>query len=69
LFIVPDDASREKSERAKDNAAGAIARMILKNKAALPLDQVSTLVSFFLKSDGGELKSTRLYVTGLARLF
>ncbi|KAI9627389.1 hypothetical protein KEM48_009876 [Puccinia striiformis f. sp. tritici PST-130] len=39
LFTVLDDPSREKSERAKDNAAGAIARMILKNKAALPLDQ------------------------------
>ncbi|PLW29932.1 hypothetical protein PCANC_25290 [Puccinia coronata f. sp. avenae] len=36
LFIVPNDASREKSKRAKDNAAGAVARMILKNKAALP---------------------------------
>ncbi|PLW48719.1 hypothetical protein PCASD_03169 [Puccinia coronata f. sp. avenae] len=56
LFIVPDDASREKSERAKDNAAGAIARMILKNKAALPLDQV--LPVFFealpLKQDFAE---------------
>ncbi|PLW38666.1 hypothetical protein PCANC_16039 [Puccinia coronata f. sp. avenae] len=41
LFIVPDDASRKKSKRAKDNAAGAVARMILKNKAALPLDQSS----------------------------
>jgi hypothetical protein len=68
LFIVPNDASREKSKRAKDNAAGAVARMILKNKAALPLDQVPSCL-FFLKSDGGELKSTCLYVPGLARLF
>ncbi|POW08844.1 hypothetical protein PSHT_09376 [Puccinia striiformis] len=56
LFTVPDDSSREKSERAKDNAAGAIARMILKNKAALPLDQV--LPVFFealpLKQDFAE---------------
>lgn len=40
LFTVPDNSSKEKSERAKDNAAGAIARMILKNKASLPLEQV-----------------------------
>ncbi|KNF05141.1 hypothetical protein PSTG_01769 [Puccinia striiformis f. sp. tritici PST-78] len=56
LFTVLDDPSREKSERAKDNAAGAIARMILKNKAALPLDQV--LPVFFealpLKQDFAE---------------
>ncbi|KAI8455660.1 karyopherin Kap123 [Phakopsora pachyrhizi] len=45
LFIIADDRMKEKSERAKDNAAGAIARMILKNKSALPLDQV--LPAFF----------------------
>ncbi|OAV92267.1 hypothetical protein PTTG_27677 [Puccinia triticina 1-1 BBBD Race 1] len=56
LFIVNDDPAREKSERAKDNAAGAVARLILKNKAALPLDQV--LPVFFealpLKQDFAE---------------
>lgn len=56
LFTVSDDSTREKSERARDNAAGAIARLILKNKAALPLDQV--LPVFFqalpLKQDFAE---------------
>ncbi|EGG06329.1 uncharacterized protein MELLADRAFT_43549 [Melampsora larici-populina 98AG31] len=43
LFTVPDNSFREKSERARDNAAGAVARMIIKNKAALPLEQVLPL--------------------------
>ncbi|MBW0467502.1 hypothetical protein O181_007217 [Austropuccinia psidii MF-1] len=56
LFTIPPNSSQEKSERAKDNAAGAVARMILKNKAALPLEQV--LPVFFealpLKQDFAE---------------
>ncbi|KAG0148490.1 hypothetical protein CROQUDRAFT_669862 [Cronartium quercuum f. sp. fusiforme G11] len=56
LFTVSDIPSKEKSECAKDNAAGAIARMIIKNKASLPLEQVLPL--FFealpLKQDFAE---------------
>lgn len=56
LLTVLDDSSREKNERAKDNAAGAMARLILKNKSALPLDRV--LPVFFealpLKQDFAE---------------
>lgn len=40
LFTVADDAQREKNELARDNAAGAVARMIIRDKDALPLDQV-----------------------------
>ncbi|KAJ7588105.1 ARM repeat-containing protein [Mycena floridula] len=39
LFDVPADSSSVKLS-AKDNAAGAVARLILRNAAALPLDQV-----------------------------
>lgn len=40
LFTVANDPLQEKRERAKDNAAGAVARMIMKNKSALPLAQI-----------------------------
>ncbi|GAA5874928.1 hypothetical protein JCM1840_007153 [Sporobolomyces johnsonii] len=39
MFALPDDG-QSKHENAKDNACGAIARMILKNQAAVPLEQV-----------------------------
>ena len=39
LFEIGVEA---KKDNARDNACGAVARMILKNQAALPLDQVST---------------------------
>ncbi|OCH91411.1 ARM repeat-containing protein [Obba rivulosa] len=39
LFVVADDAPQAKFN-ARDNAVGAVARMILKNTAAVPLDQV-----------------------------
>ncbi|BGP41297.1 hypothetical protein JCM10449v2_005274 [Rhodotorula kratochvilovae] len=39
LFALPDDG-QSKHENAKDNACGAIARLIVKNPAAVPLDQV-----------------------------
>ncbi|GAA5999843.1 uncharacterized protein JCM10292_003769 [Rhodotorula paludigena] len=46
LFSLPDDG-QSKHENAKDNACGAVARMIVKNSAAVPLDQV---VPVFLQS-------------------
>jgi len=39
LFVVAPDASTAKLN-AKDNAAGAVARLIIRNTAAIPLDQV-----------------------------
>ncbi|GAA6058985.1 hypothetical protein JCM10212_001695 [Sporobolomyces blumeae] len=42
LFGLPDDG-QSKHENAKDNACGAVARMMLKNQAAVPLDQVLPL--------------------------
>lgn len=42
LFSLPDDG-QSKHENAKDNACGAVARMMLKNQAAMPLDQVLPL--------------------------
>ncbi|BGP33234.1 hypothetical protein JCM10296v2_005028 [Rhodotorula toruloides] len=39
LLGLPDDGAA-KHENAKDNACGAIARMIVKNASAVPLDQV-----------------------------
>lgn len=38
LFAASADGTRK--ENAQDNAAGAVARMIIKNSSALPLDQV-----------------------------
>lgn len=38
LFAAGPDGTRR--ENAQDNACGAVARMILKNSAAVPLDQV-----------------------------
>lgn len=46
LFALPDDG-QSKHENAKDNACGAIARLIVKNPSAVPLDQV---VPLFLQS-------------------
>ncbi|GAA5839614.1 hypothetical protein JCM9279_005998 [Rhodotorula babjevae] len=46
LFALPDDG-QGKHENAKDNACGAIARLIVKNSAAVPLEQV---VPLFLQS-------------------
>ncbi|GAA5927116.1 uncharacterized protein JCM15063_000459 [Sporobolomyces koalae] len=42
LFGLPDDG-QSKHENAKDNACGAVARMMLKNQQAVPLDQVLPL--------------------------
>ncbi|GAA5895652.1 uncharacterized protein JCM6883_001576 [Sporobolomyces salmoneus] len=42
LFGLPDDG-QSKHENAKDNACGAVARMMLKNQCAIPLDQVLPL--------------------------
>lgn len=39
LFVVAPEASTAKLN-ARDNAAGAVARLILRNPAAIPLDQV-----------------------------
>jgi hypothetical protein len=39
LFVVPNDASQPR-RAAKDNAAGAVGRMIVRNTAAIPLEQV-----------------------------
>lgn len=39
MFVVQPDASSARFN-ARDNAVGAVARMIVKNTAALPLDQV-----------------------------
>jgi len=39
FFTVPDDAPTPRFN-ARDNAAGAVARMIVKNTSAVPLDQV-----------------------------
>jgi len=39
LFVVEPEASTAKLN-ARDNAAGAVARLIVKNTAAIPLDQV-----------------------------
>lgn len=41
LFNLKSD--RKEAVRARDNACGAIARMILKNKAAVPIEQVSSV--------------------------
>lgn len=38
LFSVPDE--KKESLRARDNACGAIARLMLKNQGAVPVDQV-----------------------------
>lgn len=38
LFVLKND--KKETFRARDNACGAIARMILKNRAAVPIDQV-----------------------------
>jgi hypothetical protein len=42
-FFKVDNTSTADELHAKDNAAGCIARMIIKNNAALPLDQVLPL--------------------------
>ncbi|KIM83108.1 hypothetical protein PILCRDRAFT_450443 [Piloderma croceum F 1598] len=39
LFVLPPNASAAKGN-ARDNAAGAVARLIIRNTAAVPLDQV-----------------------------
>lgn len=44
LFSASDD---RKYENARDNACGAVARMVLKNIAAVPLDQVSSCFTVF----------------------
>lgn len=43
LFEVPSDAPTAKLN-ARDNAAGAVSRMILKNSDAIPLDQVLPVI-------------------------
>ncbi|KAM0750744.1 ARM repeat-containing protein [Meredithblackwellia eburnea MCA 4105] len=57
LFTPSDD---RKKENARDNAAGAVARMILKNVAGLPLDQVVPvfLQALPLKRDFAESEKT-----------
>jgi len=52
LFVLPPDASPAKNN-ARDNAAGAVARLIIRNTAAVPLDQVLPVLveSLPLKSD------------------
>lgn len=45
LFESSSASAATKKENAKDNACGAVARMILKNIAAVPLDQVCALLS------------------------
>lgn len=48
LFAASAPGGSVKKENARDNACGAVARMILKNIDAVPLDQVSFfLVNFF----------------------
>lgn len=39
FFVVTPDASHQK-KNARDNAAGAVARLIIRNTSAVPLDQV-----------------------------
>lgn len=40
LFEAPVEGAPSKKDNARDNACGAVARMIIKNQAAVPLDQV-----------------------------
>lgn len=58
LFATAADGTRK--ENAQDNAAGAVARMILKNVSALPLDQVLPvfLQALPLKRDFAESEMT-----------
>ncbi|SCV70350.1 BQ2448_1744 [Microbotryum intermedium] len=58
LFAPTSDAA--KMESARDNAMGAVARMILKNQAAVPLDQVLPifLQNLPLKRDFAESEMT-----------
>ncbi|GAA5849155.1 hypothetical protein JCM8547_006464 [Rhodosporidiobolus lusitaniae] len=58
LFGLPDDGA-SKHENAKDNACGAVARMMMKNLAAVPLEQVLPvfLAALPLRRDFAESES------------
>lgn len=44
FFEIPPNADSARLN-ARDNASGAVARMIVKNTAAVPLDQVCTILT------------------------
>ncbi|KAG8884617.1 hypothetical protein FRB98_002297 [Tulasnella sp. 332] len=67
MFIV-NDASTSPELHGRDNAAGAVSRMILKNSSALPLDQVLPVLYSALPLKNDYLENTPMY-RGIFHLF
>ncbi|KAG9036319.1 hypothetical protein FRB95_009241 [Tulasnella sp. JGI-2019a] len=60
MFVV-NEASTSPEFHGRDNAAGAVARMILKNSSALPLDQVVPVLYGALPLKNDYLENTPMY--------
>ena len=60
-FFTPPDHSVPAVYNARDNAAGAVSRMILKNPSALPLDQVVPVLVSVMPLRFDPLENRALY--------